>query len=1228
MGKCDITLPLFVMMAGEGGMNGMNASIYRISLDVHKVGSQEMLSVKRRDTARRILISLTDGGTPYEIAGDCKVRFRAKKADGKIIYNDCRVLKNVIEYVPTSATTDTVGVVECEVTLYGADNRQLTSPRFSLIVDESVVSDEEIEGTNEFTALEKCFEWAGNMDLSVEKVGRAATIRATTKDGVKQSATVYDGKPAYEYAVEKGYTGTEEDFKALMAFVDVDVKNSLSMGRKEGTTIGKNSTAFGKDVSAPGECSHAEGHGIVVYPVAGHSEGSGNLSGSKGFTILGVEGTHDGEGCYTLDSVTGLEINDVYSVSVCYTDGGNSQGENYGKITAINGNVVTVDKLFCPGTFAVKDSYINVIDGVDYDTEQNVFRIIAKPTIGTRILGYAAHTEGRITQALSKGAHAEGQLNISYGSYSHTEGNNNQAGYSSHAEGAENIASGFWSHAEGKGNKSSGHFSHAEGVNTTASNQCAHAEGRDTTASGEISHAEGFRSQATANISHAEGNAAIASGECAHAEGRDTIASGYVSHTEGQGSNASGTAAHAEGYYTKATNSIAHAEGQNTTASGQGSHAEGFETIAASFYQHVQGKYNIQDSENKYAHIVGWGSSDTDRKNIHTLDTDGNGWFSGKLSQEGQPTSNKDLATKKYVDTGLSNKANKSHAEITGSLSMGRKSDTSTSIGVGSTALGSDVTASGTGSHAEGNSTIASGNYSHAEGGYTEATDSAAHAEGYYTEAGKFAHAEGNSTKALADQSHAEGHKSSATGENAHAEGYQTMAKGFSSHAEGSSLRQIGSDIVNGTDSNIKVNWDNSKFALAKGTASHTEGTNCMVLGDRGHAEGNQSLVHTNNGHAEGFYAQAYGHCSHAEGHSTHAGIPSEPNGQTHGFAAHAEGRDTKATGNYSHAQGRTTTASGSGSHAEGNNTIASNSNSHAEGYLSQANGDSSHAEGNCSIANGSWSHAQGFHTKTGASCAHAEGTCTKAMSNYQHVQGKYNQVDSANEYAHIIGNGTSDTARSNAHTLDWQGNAWYQGAVTSNGADYAEFFEWVDGNTDNEDRVGLLVTLDGGKMKVANSGDEILGIISGTAAVLGDNYECAWNGKFLTDDFGRILYDEVEEFVEVPKITFSEALNEETGEVEVSETTEMETQSLGFFKHPRINPDYDAEQAYVNRANRPEWDMVGMLGKLYLRDDGSCEVNKYATVGTDGVATASQEHTNMRVLSRVSENVVRVLLK
>lgn len=61
---------------------------------------------------------------------------------------------------------------------------------------------------------------------------------------------------------------------------------------------------------------------------------------------------------------------------------------------------------------------------------------------------------------------------------------------------------------------------------------------------------------------------------------------------------------------------------------------------------------------------------------------------------------------------------------------------------------------------------------------------------------------------------------------------------------------------------------------------------------------------------------------------------------------------------------------------------------------------------------------------------AFAEGNNTMASSDSQHVQGQYNIEDRTGQYAHIIGNGSSDTKRSNAHTVDWKGNAWYAGNV------------------------------------------------------------------------------------------------------------------------------------------------------------------------------------------------------
>lgn len=119
------------------------------------------------------------------------------------------------------------------------------------------------------------------------------------------------------------------------------------------------------------------------------------------------------------------------------------------------------------------------------------------------------------------------------------------------------------------------------------------------------------------------------------AMGSNVVASGLYSHAEGS-SRANGQYSHAEGYLCYADGDYSHAEGYGTTAQGQN--------------QHVEGKYNIEDTANKYAHIVGNGASSNTTSNAYTLDWSGNGWYAGKLSQEGIPADNKDLTNKKYVD--------------------------------------------------------------------------------------------------------------------------------------------------------------------------------------------------------------------------------------------------------------------------------------------------------------------------------------------------------------------------------------------------------------------------------------------------------------------------------------------------------------------------------------------------------------------------------------------------
>lgn len=167
---------------------------------------------------------------------------------------------------------------------------------------------------------------------------------------------------------------------------------------------------------------------------------------------------------------------------------------------------------------------------------------------------------------------------------------------------------------------------------------------------------------------------------------------------------------------------------------------------------------------------------------------------------------------------------------------------------------------------------------------------------------------------------------------------------------------------------------------------------------------------------AEGSTTIAKGRASHAEGAFT----------QALSDGTHTEGYQTKATGYWSHAEGEMTLVSSYASHAEGSYTTMPDGSKR----YGTASGYASHVEGGGSHASGSASHAEGIATTAAGSCAHSEGRYTIASGNCQHVEGLANIEDTSNAFIHIAGNGTSPTDRSNAYTLDWNGNAWFAGNI------------------------------------------------------------------------------------------------------------------------------------------------------------------------------------------------------
>lgn len=189
------------------------------------------------------------------------------------------------------------------------------------------------------------------------------------------------------------------------------------------------------------------------------------------------------------------------------------------------------------------------------------------------------------------------------------------------------------------------------------------------------------------------------------------------------------------------------------------------------------------------------------------------------------------------------------------------------------------------------------------------------------------------------------------------------------------------------------------------------------------------------------------------------------------------------------------------------------------------------------------------------------------------------------------IGNGQEKDGtliQNSAMQVDFSGNVYAGGANKTIGADYAEYFEWLDGNVDNQDRIGLFVTLDGDKIKLANKDDYILGVISANPSIVGNSAELDWHDKYKTDVYGRLIYDESH--------------------------------------NPIVSKNYNDTLEYVPRGARKEYSKVGLLGQLVVQDDGTCEVNGYCTASVNGVATKSD--SGYRVIKRIDETHIKIILK
>lgn len=155
----------------------MNRVIKHIMLDLDRqqMRSDVTAHVKQTDNnSREIVLTLRENNEPREVQPNESLRLRLKKHSGKVVYADLpSSTDGKVHVVLTDDMLSSAGIAKADIEISDGETR-LSSFVFYLNVEERVVSDDDIEDSDDYGTLQKMIDSVGGVDAAVEKAEAAA----------------------------------------------------------------------------------------------------------------------------------------------------------------------------------------------------------------------------------------------------------------------------------------------------------------------------------------------------------------------------------------------------------------------------------------------------------------------------------------------------------------------------------------------------------------------------------------------------------------------------------------------------------------------------------------------------------------------------------------------------------------------------------------------------------------------------------------------------------------------------------------------------------------------------------------------------------------------------------------------------------------------------------------------------------------------------------------------
>jgi hypothetical protein len=195
-------------------------------------------------------------------------------------------------------------------------------------------------------------------------------------------------------------------------------------------------------------------------------------------------------------------------------------------------------------------------------------------------------------------------------------------------------------------------------------------------------------------------------------------------------------------------------------------------------------------------------------------------------------------------------------------------------------------------------------------------------------------------------------------------------------------------------------------------------------------------------------------------------------------------------------------------------------------------------------------------------------------------------RIRGSGRQARITFDGGAEIVGGTSTVMNLEGTVQING-TTQSGDDYAEYFETLDGNAIAN---GTPVILTDGKIAAANasvSADQIIGVIRPprSSSVVGGSDLGEWHNKYLQTVWGDHVRTENVYYTWTTWAVNEQGQNRPTEHKVTSIDDIPEGQEYQTIENYQkvINPEYDETLEYQSREERPEWQIVGLLGKVQI---------------------------------------------